>query len=37
VCPANWNPGDATIKATPDGIKAYHAKADTKMAEANGV
>ena len=38
VCPANWNPGQATIKATPDGIKEYHQSnptaSDTKMAEA---
>ncbi|KAF2010727.1 thioredoxin-like protein [Aaosphaeria arxii CBS 175.79] len=38
VCPANWNPGEATIKATPDGIKAYHTNnptsSDTKMAGA---
>ncbi|KAF2274467.1 thioredoxin-like protein [Westerdykella ornata] len=31
VCPANWNPGDETIKATPEGIKAYHSKVDAKM------
>ena len=36
VCPANWNPGDATIKATPEGIKDYHIKKDTKMAGTNG-
>lgn len=36
VCPANWNPGDETIKATPEGNKAYLGKvhADTKMADA---
>lgn len=34
VCPANWNPGDATIKATPEGIKAYHEKTDTSMANS---
>jgi len=36
VCPANWNPGDEAIKATPEGIKAYHAKTDkndTKMVD----
>lgn len=33
VCPANWNPGQETIKPNPEGIKAYHAKSDTKMAE----
>ncbi|KAF2488814.1 thioredoxin-like protein [Lophium mytilinum] len=26
VCPANWNPGAATIKATPEGNKAYNSK-----------
>ncbi|KAH8719397.1 thioredoxin-like protein [Phaeosphaeriaceae sp. PMI808] len=41
VCPANWNPGDETIKATPEGNKAYLGKvhADTKMsgvAKTNG-
>ncbi|KAF2007605.1 thioredoxin-like protein [Amniculicola lignicola CBS 123094] len=36
VCPANWNPGQDTIKATPQGNKAYLEKlhSDTKMAEA---
>ncbi|KAF2651229.1 thioredoxin-like protein [Lophiostoma macrostomum CBS 122681] len=36
VCPANWNPGDATIKATPEGNKVFTEKAytDTKMAES---
>ncbi|KAF2877036.1 thioredoxin-like protein [Massariosphaeria phaeospora] len=35
VCPANWNPGQTTIKATPEGIKAYHSKveSDTNMAD----
>jgi hypothetical protein len=35
VCPANWNPGDETIKATPEGNKAYLGKvhADTKMSD----
>ncbi|USP82577.1 hypothetical protein yc1106_09851 [Curvularia clavata] len=35
VCPANWNPGDETIKATPEGNKEYLAKvhADTKMSD----
>ena len=42
VCPANWNPGDETIKATPQGNKAYLEKvhADTKMsdvAKTNGM
>lgn len=38
VCPANWNPGQDTIKATPEGNKAYLDKvhADTKMADMNG-
>ncbi|KAH6334456.1 hypothetical protein HBI37_161130 [Parastagonospora nodorum] len=41
VCPANWNPGDETIKATPEGNKEYLGKvhADTKMfdvAKTNG-
>ncbi|PSN70524.1 thioredoxin-like protein [Corynespora cassiicola Philippines] len=33
VCPANWNPGDQTIKATPEGNKQFTEKAyaDTKM------
>lgn len=33
VCPANWAPGDDTIKATPEGQKEYLHKvhADTKM------
>ena len=33
VCPANWNPGEATIKATPEGNKSFTEKAyaDTKM------
>jgi peroxiredoxin (alkyl hydroperoxide reductase subunit C) len=36
VCPANWNPGDETIKATPEGNKEYLGKvhADTKMSDA---
>ncbi|KAF2679219.1 thioredoxin-like protein [Lentithecium fluviatile CBS 122367] len=38
VCPANWNPGAETIKATPEGNKAYvekvYAAADTKMADS---
>lgn len=36
VCPANWNPGEATIKATPEGNKAYLEKVhtDTKMADS---
>ncbi|KAL5113486.1 cTPxI [Pleosporales sp. CAS-2024a] len=35
VCPANWNPGDETIKATPAGNKEYLAKlhADTNMSD----
>lgn len=35
VCPANWNPGDETIKATPEGNKEYLAKVhvDTKMSD----
>jgi peroxiredoxin (alkyl hydroperoxide reductase subunit C) len=35
VCPANWNPGDETIKATPAGNKEYLNKlhADTKMSD----
>lgn len=35
VCPANWNPGDETIKATPEGNKAYLSKlhSDTKMVD----
>jgi peroxiredoxin (alkyl hydroperoxide reductase subunit C) len=35
VCPANWNPGDETIKATPEGNKEYLGKlhADTKMSD----
>lgn len=41
VCPANWNPGDEGIKATPEGNKQYLDKvhADTKMsgvAKTNG-
>ncbi|KAF1948555.1 thioredoxin-like protein [Byssothecium circinans] len=41
VCPANWNPGEATIKATPEGNKAYlqklHGGNDTKMVvDTNG-
>ncbi|KAL1613192.1 cTPxI [Paraconiothyrium brasiliense] len=38
VCPANWNPGDSTIKATPQGNKEFTSKAyaDAKMADANG-
>ncbi|KAF2752351.1 thioredoxin-like protein [Sporormia fimetaria CBS 119925] len=36
VCPANWNPGDAGLKATPEGIKEHLAKTDTKMAGSNG-
>jgi peroxiredoxin (alkyl hydroperoxide reductase subunit C) len=41
VCPANWNPGDETIKATPEGNKAYLGKvhADERMggvAKVNG-
>jgi peroxiredoxin (alkyl hydroperoxide reductase subunit C) len=37
VCPANWNPGDDTIKATPEGNKAYLGKvhADEKMADVS--
>ncbi|KAF2240400.1 thioredoxin-like protein [Trematosphaeria pertusa] len=36
VCPANWNPGDETIKATPEGNKAYLQKlhSDTKMHDS---
>ncbi|CAI6336802.1 unnamed protein product [Periconia digitata] len=36
VCPANWNPGEATIKATPEGNKAYLQKlhSDTQMGDA---
>lgn len=35
VCPANWNPGMDTIKATPDGIKEYHGRnGDEKMSDA---
>ncbi|KAF2196158.1 thioredoxin-like protein [Delitschia confertaspora ATCC 74209] len=35
VCPANWNPGQETIKATPEGNKAFAQKvyADTKMGD----
>ncbi|KAI4611513.1 Peroxiredoxin TSA1-B [Alternaria novae-zelandiae] len=35
VCPANWNPGDETIKATPAGNKEYLEKlhTDTKMSD----
>jgi peroxiredoxin (alkyl hydroperoxide reductase subunit C) len=36
VCPANWNPGQETLKATPEGIKAFLGKSeggDTKMAD----
>lgn len=37
VCPANWNPGDEGIKATPEGHKEYVGKVytDTKMADVN--
>ncbi|KAF2704046.1 peroxiredoxin TSA1 [Pleomassaria siparia CBS 279.74] len=36
VCPANWIPGQETIKATPEGNKAYLDKvhADTKMSDS---
>ena len=35
VCPANWNRGSDTIKATPEGNKEYTRKlyGDTKMAD----
>ena len=38
VCPANWNPGEATIKATPEGNKEYLQKvhADADMSGTNG-
>jgi peroxiredoxin 2/4 len=33
VCPANWNPGQETLKATPEGNKQYLEKvySDTTM------
>ncbi|KAI9824665.1 MAG: Peroxiredoxin TSA1-B [Sarea resinae] len=34
VCPANWNPGAETIKATPTESKAYFEKVN---GEANGI
>jgi peroxiredoxin (alkyl hydroperoxide reductase subunit C) len=35
VCPANWNPGMDTIKATPEGIKEFHSRnGDEKMSDA---
>lgn len=36
VCPANWNPGDASFKATADGKKDYLSKiyGDTQMKES---
>jgi peroxiredoxin (alkyl hydroperoxide reductase subunit C) len=28
VCPANWHPGEASMKPDPQGSKAYFAKAN---------
>jgi alkyl hydroperoxide reductase subunit AhpC len=28
VCPANWKPGEATMKADPVGSKEYFSKAN---------
>ena len=36
VCPANWNPGDQTIKATPEGNKEFAAKAYADKMDTNG-
>jgi peroxiredoxin 2/4 len=37
VCPANWNPGQETLKATPEGNKQYLDKiyGDTPMSGVN--
>jgi peroxiredoxin (alkyl hydroperoxide reductase subunit C) len=36
VCPANWNPGDKTIKATPEGNKEFTSKAYADKMDTNG-
>lgn len=37
VCPANWNPGDATMVADPQRSKEYFAKAAASSGESSGI